>query len=83
METNEKRKMLRNAKIQWSRQIAFILQSKLKEIPVREECENCHFGDPMFETSCDYVNFRYEISKLANTLSNQADYMKLLIDQDF
>ena len=83
MEKNEKRKLLRSAKIQWCRQLAFVLQSKLQETPVREECTNCHAGDPMFDTSCDYVNFRYEINELARTLSKQADYMELLIDQDF
>lgn len=83
MEKNEKRKLQRSLRIQFSRQLACILQSMLEKAVVREEAKNCHAGDPMFETVCDYVNLRYEIRQLKITLSNLADYTEILIDKDF
>ena len=83
MEQNEKRKVLRNARVQWCRQLAFILKSKMDEYKISEACKNCTSDDPMFETSCEYVGFHYEIGKLVETLRNQANYCELLIDQDF
>lgn len=82
MEKNviNREKML--AKVQWCKQLSCVLDKILKMYEVEKECVDCKAGDPLFKTTCDYVDLRHEIYELKETLSNQAKYMEMIIDSD-
>lgn len=69
----------RKARIDESKIISTILFKILKRYIVRDECLNASPDEHLFDTACDFISFRKEIVKLAQTLSQLAVYQEMLL----
>lgn len=70
------------ARIDEKKNFSAILFKILKKYTVRDECLNASPDEHLFDTACDFISFRKEIVELAQTLSQMADYQKMLLEEE-
>lgn len=61
-------------KRQWMLQTANIINVLLHDNPISDEFSSIHPNDDFFVDSCNYVNLRYELRELEDTLRNMIRY---------
>ena len=75
MTTIEKRQL----KNDWSKQVEDLLQDIVDRHQPDDACKEAKADNPLFNTTCDYVDFRYEILQLEETLRLQRTMSERLI----
>lgn len=73
-------KEIKTTEIKFKRQISSLLSKILDKHQVSAECLNCIPDNPLFDTTCDYVDLRHDIFTLSETLRRMADYQEMLLD---
>lgn len=79
--SNEQRTMIQTRNSERA-QVATLLRSILEKFRYSQECVECGTDSPFFNDSCNFVGLHHELSKMAETLENMANYENKLL-QDF
>lgn len=75
MTTIEKRQL----KNDWSKQVEDLLKDMLDRHQPDDACIEAKADNPLFKTTCDYVDLRYEITQLKECLRLQRTMSERLI----
>ena len=64
----------------WSKQFEDLLEDMLDRHQPDEACMKAEGDNPLFRTTCDYVDLRYEINQLRDCLRLQRTMRERLIN---